>query len=434
MSNAVLLALPDLSPPLAVEILPKGLVVNRFLVNFDGKTHDLVVGPSDPALHGQNPHKYQNSIIGRYTNRLPVGATHIEKDGIKSELEPLANGMSYTYIILNSHCILENPRVSLHGGREGFDTRDWEPIDIDDATLFSSKETAVISTLPSSQIFRLISPHGDQGFPGELLVEVLFAMSSGSRDVNETTEHVHVGSLFIVYRAKLLSAGESEVTPINLTQHWGFNLEASLANKASLMPDIKNHRLLIKSDNILALDDLSLSTGKWESVIGTPWHQTDTLIGDNFPASGHDSYHVFKSPLAPVESIRLPLASLPELDFFQEVLAAPARTDPLVRLSSERSGFSLSFDSNQPGVQFYSANDFNGKGTRKPIHGWSGRDNDGYAPHTFAFLEFHEPLAAWLHPETAVSGDTLLTSNDLYNNFTRVDVLCKPPPRLGDEE
>lgn len=40
-----------------------------------------------------------------------------------------------------------------------------------------------------------------------------------------------------------------------------------------------------------------------------------------------------------------------------------------------------------------------------------------------AFLEFHEPLAAWLNPETALSGnDTLLASGELYNNFVKVDV------------
>jgi hypothetical protein len=62
----------------------------------------------------------------------------------------------------------------------------------------------------------------------------------------------------------------------------------------------------------------------------------------------------------------------------------------------------------EPGVQFYTANFFDGTGSRKPIHGWSGRDGDGYGPHSrfhscslylsdtrdpaFAFLEFHEVI------------------------------------------
>lgn len=44
-----------------------------------------------------------------------------------------------------------------------------------------------------------------------------------------------------------------------------------------------------------------------------------------------------------------------------------------------------------------------------------------------AFLEFHEPLAAWLHPATqGPSGDdTILASGEVYNNFVRMDVIYK---------
>ena len=48
-----------------------------------------------------------------------------------------------------------------------------------------------------------------------------------------------------------------------------------------------------------------------------------------------------------------------------------------------------------------------------------------------AFLEFHEPLAAWLNPSTQGSSknDTLLASGELYNNFVRIDVWFKPLAR-----
>ena len=64
-----------------------------------------------------------------------------------------------------------------------------------------------------------------------------------------------------------------------------------------------------------------------------------------FPCT--DSFYVFNIPSTPIESIRLPLSKLPTLDLFEEVLHAPARTNPLVELSSERSGWSLTFDSNR---------------------------------------------------------------------------------------
>ena len=41
-----------------------------------------------------------------------------------------------------------------------------------------------------------------------------------------------------------------------------------------------------------------------------------------------------------------------------------------------------------------------------------------------AFLEFHEPLAAFLHPDTVgpSKNDTLLASGEVYNNWVRMDV------------
>ena len=44
-----------------------------------------------------------------------------------------------------------------------------------------------------------------------------------------------------------------------------------------------------------------------------------------------------------------------------------------------------------------------------------------------AFLEFHAPLAAWIHPGTrgATDEDTLLASGEVYNNFVRMDVWYK---------
>lgn len=99
----------------------------------------------------------------------------------------------------------------------------------------------------------------------------------------------------------------------------------------------------------------------------------------------------------------------------------------------------------EPGVQFYTNNlSAPEKGARKKIHGGSGSVGDGYPPgstslqcstvpqmfHCYltltaaAFLEFHAPLAAWIHPSArGPSGeDTLLASGEVYNNFVRLDV------------
>ena len=46
-----------------------------------------------------------------------------------------------------------------------------------------------------------------------------------------------------------------------------------------------------------------------------------------------------------------------------------------------------------------------------------------------AFLEFHAPHAAWLHPQGRgpTGEDTLLASGEVYNNYARMSVWYKSP-------
>lgn len=104
----------------------------------------------------------------------------------------------------------------------------------------------------------------------------------------------------------------------------------------------------------------------------------------------------------------------------------------------------------ESGVQYYSDNFSDPSRTsRKKIHGGNGNVGDGYTPQckrlqpprgifilmetyffwqAAAFLEFHEPTAAFLHPDIQSNGDdTLLTSDSVYNHFVKVDVSVKHP-------
>ncbi|KAK1223501.1 hypothetical protein PQX77_013628 [Marasmius sp. AFHP31] len=105
-----------------------------------------------------------------------------------------------------------------------------------------------------------------------------------------------------------------------------------------------------------------------------------------------------------------------------------ARTEPFAELASEKSGIKLVFDTNQTGMMFYTNIGASpAKGARKKIHGGSGiKDHgDGYPEWAAAFLEFHEPLHAFLDPAKKDKDDTLLTSDELYNNYVRLDVRFK---------
>jgi len=115
----------------------------------------------------------------------------------------------------------ETPNVSLHGGQVGFDEQLWEPIPFPpspgEVELFSDKELSTIaSEVATAAIFKYISEDGEQGYPGKLRVEALIGLLQPDLSHVSGSGELNLGSVLIVYRAKLLEEGK--VTPINLTQ------------------------------------------------------------------------------------------------------------------------------------------------------------------------------------------------------------------------
>ena len=94
MSKVSLGILEEVTVPIALDVFPKGLTVNRLQLDTAAVAHDIVPGPYDEK---DVPSKYVNTIIGRYSNRVPVspeGYT-IEKGGYKNVVRPIANGTKY---------------------------------------------------------------------------------------------------------------------------------------------------------------------------------------------------------------------------------------------------------------------------------------------------------------------------------------------------
>ncbi|KAF9459948.1 galactose mutarotase-like domain-containing protein [Collybia nuda] len=427
----ILLTLSSLTPSLALEILPFGLTLHRVYVQVDGRTHDIVIGPESPEDHVTQ--KYTNTIVGRYANRIPVGTHKLDRNGITSDFTALAN---------------ENPRVSLHGGPTGFDSVIWTLLTPEvPPTLFTAAELAHLTPSSSNSthaVFRFVSADGDQGYPGKLIIEALVALiGPGEQERkykatgdNLDTPEYDLGSIVLVYRAKLDEGGKKVVTPVNLTQHWGFNLEASLKEESLT---VKEHILTIKSDRIAELGADSLATGSFLSAVENPSHaHASKTIGALFPEKSYDDFYYLNNEGASHIPTRIPLSSFgPNLDLIKELFEPPnnqgsqsrgTRPEPVVELASTKSGIKLVFDTNQHGVMFYA----NGlakpsAGARKKIHGGSGVSGhgDSYGPGTAAFLEFHEPLTAFLDPRNKDKEDTLLTTDEMYHNYVRCDVRFK---------
>ncbi|KIO34641.1 hypothetical protein M407DRAFT_240484 [Tulasnella calospora MUT 4182] len=413
----IVLTLPSFSPSLAVQVIPYGLTIHKILVNGDGKTHDLLIGPENPEEHGEL-RRFMNTIVGRYSNRIPTGDFTLEKNGITSQLHVDGN---------------QDADVQLHGGHDGFDKRVFTPVDPSDFSAYSlfseAEKEQIVQLMPAAAIFKFTSPDKDEGYPGQLDLEVLVALvQPGSAPKSKLEGEYELGSVIIVYRAKVEGeGGKKTVTPVNLTQHWGFNLDASLpSGTAGPTPGVTSQSLTINASDTLQLKANGLATGNYDPTKGTPHEHKEKPIGEKYPDPGYDSFYIFERQPSKPPSSRVPLDSLTTLNEVAS-LTQPSTVDEVpVELSSKDTGIRISFETNQPGVQFYTGIGLSKEsGSRKKIHGGSGNIGDGYEPKAGAFLEFHEPLAAWQHPWGESHGDTLLTSDELYNNYTKLNVYFK---------
>ena len=140
--------------------------------------------------------------IGRYAGRLS---------------EPLT-------IENKSHDIYAPDGVHLHGGRSGFDRKYWKLEDL------------IYGEIPSVTL-SYVSPHTEEGYPGNLRVRVTYALN----DLNE---------LIISYEAET-----DQTTIVNLTNHAYFNLNG----KGTIL----DHMLQIHSDKHLEVNSDLIPTGNF---------------------------------------------------------------------------------------------------------------------------------------------------------------------------
>ncbi|CDZ97635.1 Predicted mutarotase [Phaffia rhodozyma] len=402
--QSTVLSIP--SSQLTLSVFHQGLTIHRLLVTEldgakGGRVNDIIPEVEDWTGKTRD---FRHCIVGRYVNRLPA-----EKP-LKLPSGGVATPQTYP---------ASTPGVSLHGGKEGWDLREWQPIETSTSTLFSDAERKVITSetpAPQSQIFTYTSPDGEGGYPGTVKSEVLIAL---------TEESFGKGGVVIVYRAALVGVDDLE-TPINLTQHWGFNLDISTEKSGS--SSIKSHQLTIQSSHTLDLDPkTSLPTGSLvPSDRGTSHdHREGKLIGKSYPEKGYDDFYMFDVNRDFSENPTIfPETGLADVDYLSAVLSTTEPIgSPLVILSSTKSGLSLKFDSNQAGVQLYTAPG-GGKGVkRKDLHATEGDQDPDYGLDYGAYLEFHAPYGGFFLPELAKSRwNTILRKGDVYNNFVRMDI------------
>ncbi|KAK4700007.1 Xaa-Arg dipeptidase, partial [Phenoliferia sp. Uapishka_3] len=371
------------APPVSLSLLPYGLTYHSLQVQVGEKDQrDLLVGYAAPEDHhfagAGRGRGFINQTVGRYANRLPTNSKFGDVDLVLPGSDVNASG------------------VCLHGGEKGIDTQEWTLVDRASSTLFPFNDATFPTTTDGSEaIYRLVSEAGADGFPLKLEIEGLTV--------------VEASKVAVVLRARIID-GDAEAakkgTPVNLTVHWGFNLAEFGKGERE---DVLDHKLWIESNRVSQLDSKMLATGQTKSTKeGEPLDALDftqgtasdpashRTIGKKFLPSGIDHNIVFNS----------------------------ISDEPKVVLTSPDSKVSLAFRTNQGTVQCYTAGGFDGKHSRKPEH---KNGEKGYPQFGAIFLEFHQPLATFLHPELqAIAGtDTILRGGEVYENRVEVDIILR---------
>jgi len=257
------------------------------IINYGATITSIKIGGVDVALGFDNMagylgekvrNPYLGAIVGRVANRISGGTFIL--DGNKYSLEK------------------NNGTNALHGGLKGFDKAMWN---------------AVINN-DGSVVFSHLSPDNDEGYPGDVLVNVRYSLKND-------------GSVQINFNAMV-----SKATPLNLTNHVYFNLGGHSSGKQGL----NEHTVRMACDSYTPVTDKLIPTGKIETVGGTvfdmrfPIRLEDVLR--NCPGGDNNGFdHNF-------------------------VVSGDRDLNIVCRVSHPQTNIWLECFTDQPGCQFYTGN------------------------------------------------------------------------------
>ena len=195
-----------------------------------GRMADVVAGYDALRDYALNP-GYLGALVGRVGNRICKGQFSLE-------------GKNY-------QIYQNNNDNSLHGGKVGFSHKIWS-IRAEDG-----EEPKLIVSL--------VSPDGDENYPGTLDVTVTYTLLKS----NALSLHYEVTT--------------DKTTIVNLTNHAYFNLGGYASGK------IFDHVMQFDADTYIPTDDQLIPTGEIRSVEGTPFDFREPKpIGKDFNADDED--------------------------------------------------------------------------------------------------------------------------------------------------
>lgn len=319
-------------------ILNLGATLRSFMVaDSRGKLDDVVLG-FDTAEEYLRGREYFGATVGRYANRIAKGRFNL-------------GGKDY-------QLALNDAPNSEHGGDEGFDRRVWT---------IEGTDTSNGAAL----ILSLVSLDGDQGYPGELSVRLVYTLTNDDE-------------LRIDYTAMT-----SATTVLNLTHHSYWMLAGA--------GDALFARLSIEADAYTPVDASLIPTGELCPVAGT----------------------VFDFRMPQVIASRIRDGSDPQLIFGRGydhnfvLRGEPGRLRRAAQLEDPRSGRVLELLTTEPGLQVYTGNFLSGAvlGKGRRLY----RQGDGVALETQHFPDSpNHPQ----FPSTILEPGRVWTSTTIYRFLT----------------
>jgi aldose 1-epimerase len=286
-----------------------GIITSVKSPDRNGRMRNLVLGFSTLDEYVErNQRAFFGCITGRYANRIADGRFTL--DDAEYQLPVNAGGHS------------------LHGGLHGFNQKVWEaqPIEVEDGVAVR---------------MALVSPDGDEGYPGTLRVGVAYTLGQN-------------GEFRIDYVATT-----DKPTIVNLTNHTYFNLAGEGSGS------IEGHELQLSAKRYTPVVSGSIPTGEIADVAGTPLDFTKpTAIGARL-RSGHE---------------QLVFGRGYDHNYVIDRPDGDATLAPVASVYEATSGRRLFVTSTEPGVQFYTGNMLDG--TLIGPSGRAYRQGDGFALET----------------------------------------------------
>lgn len=271
------------SKGMEVQIMNYGAIITKIMVPDKNKVIEDVVLGFDSVADYIKDSPYFGAVVGRYGNRIAGGKFNL--DGKNYSLAAQNNGQH------------------LHGGLKGFDKKVWK----------------TLSQKPGSLTLSYLSKDGEEGFPGNLEVQVTYTLTEDN-------------AIAMDYTAKT-----DQATVLNICNHSYFNLTGNVKR------DVLDHTIQLNAPFFIPVDKVLIPTGEVKSVKGGPFDFTSPKkIGLEINAAdeqiafggGYDHCYAFDK--------------------------APGAYAKIAHVEEPVSGRVMEVFTTEPGVQFYTGNNLDG--------------------------------------------------------------------------